>query len=77
VRPVLSFISQNFLKLRPRLRMVGLLILLITVEAVFASSGKGRISHTPPLPMPRLQGEAATEYRSTTSLSLPIAGRFN
>jgi len=64
MRTTLSFMRQNSLscKLRFRMRLIGSLGLLTVAAAIFASSGKSRIAHTPPPPMPGLRGEAAAEY---------------
>jgi len=64
MRTILSFMRQNSLscKLGLRMRLIGSPGLLAVAAAIFASSGKTRIAHTPPLPMPGLRGEAAAEY---------------
>ena len=63
MRTILSFIRQNSLscKLRLRMRLIGPLGLLVAT-AIFASPGKALIADTPPPPMPGLRGEAAAEY---------------
>jgi hypothetical protein len=62
MRTIVSFVRQNSLKRRLRMRLVAALGLLFAAVAIFALPGKTRIAHTPPPPMPGLRGEAAAEY---------------
>src|SRR5499427_5657685 len=69
MRTILSFVHFNYLSHQPRQRTrlpglarTGLIVLVVTAAAIFASSGKARIKQAPAAPMPNLRGGAATEY---------------
>ena len=63
MRIISSFMRRYSLscKLNLRMRLIGPLGLLMAA-VIFVPTGKARIAHTPPPPMPGLRGEEATEY---------------